>query len=452
MGTLKTYLALCLVGIVCGLLALCMSWVADRAFELLQICPWLVWTLPLVGLATYALYRAAKVDFRLGTRTVVQLARDGEKIPAPLCPLIMLGTCLTIFAGGSVGKEAAALQLGASASCTLRRWLHLPEERRQLFALAGMGSAFAVLLGTPLAATVFAVELVGWHKETLKCLPGVLLAVIFSTALFYLLGADHLITPVAVPAFNAVSVPALVLLLVAGCVAAVVFCLLLGLQGRLKDWSARRQIILLVVGGLLLAAFLWFYGTDFSGTGMLRIQQVLVSQDPGSFYFLGKLLFTAAILLVGFKGGDIMPLMCIGATLGAAIAQLCGQDVVFFSALGLILALAAATNCPFAMMLMGIELFGFGGTGFYIVFALLGAVLTARFSLYDNRQLYDFVVRMRSREDAEGEAAFEAAAAAVLGDAPASDAADAPQADTGPDTPEAADLDDTADPEDPDAP
>ena len=71
-----------------------------------------------------------------------------------------------------------------------------------------------------------------------------------------------------------------------------------------------------------------------------------------------KLLFTAVTLGTGFKGGEVTPLFCIGATLGAAFAKLTGQPTAFFAALGFVAVFAGAANTPIACALMGIELFG----------------------------------------------------------------------------------------------
>jgi len=56
--------------------------------------------------------------------------------------------------------------------------------------------------------------------------------------------------------------------------------------------------------------------------------------------FLGafalKILFTAVTLGTGFKGGEVTPLFCIGATLGYTFASLTGQPTAMFAALGFV--------------------------------------------------------------------------------------------------------------------
>ena len=56
------------------------------------------------------------------------------------------------------------------------------------------------------------------------------------------------------------------------------------------------------------------------------------------------------------------PLFEIGATLGAALAPLLHVSVPFLAGLGFIGVFSGATNTPIACFVMGIELFGSGGS------------------------------------------------------------------------------------------
>ena len=73
---------------------------------------------------------------------------------------IFISTALTHLAGGSAGREGAAIQLGGSIANQLGRWIHLDEEDRHVIVMCGMSAAFSALFGTPMAAAVFALEVV----------------------------------------------------------------------------------------------------------------------------------------------------------------------------------------------------------------------------------------------------------------------------------------------------
>ena len=70
-----------------------------------------------------------------------------------------------------------------------------------------------------------------------------------------------------------------------------------------------------------------------------------------------KILFTAATLSSGFKGGEVTPLFFVGATLGNTMARLLHAPVDLFAGLGFVAVFAGATNTPLACTIMGIELF-----------------------------------------------------------------------------------------------
>jgi len=68
---------------------------------------------------------------------------------------------LTIFSGGSVGKEGPGAQIGAGAASWLSDMLKFSEEYRRKLVICGISAGFASVFGTPIAATIMAVELFG---------------------------------------------------------------------------------------------------------------------------------------------------------------------------------------------------------------------------------------------------------------------------------------------------
>lgn len=145
-----------LLGLVVGLLSLGLGAAVDGAAALFAAQPGLGWAMPVAGFAAFGLYRLLRVDFSWSTARVVKAAREGEEVPLRLAFAIIAGTALTILGGGSVGKEAAALQMGVAASGPLRR-LAAPAQRR-LLAPAAMAAALGALLDAPLAGIVFSFE------------------------------------------------------------------------------------------------------------------------------------------------------------------------------------------------------------------------------------------------------------------------------------------------------
>lgn len=87
-------------------------------------------------------------------------------------------------------------------------------------------------------------------------------------------------------------------------------------------------------------------------------------------------------LAAGFKGGEIVPTFCIGATFGCVVGGFLGMDPGFAAALGLIGLFCCATNSPLASIVLSIEMFG--GTNVY----LFAFVCVICFVLSGNSGLY----------------------------------------------------------------
>ena len=140
------------------------SLAVDFAGRLSGRFPWLLFALPVLGIASILLYRLLRLPVDLATDTVVGNMRKNRRVPAALTPGILLGTCLTVAGGGSVGKEAAVMQMGASLGSTVGRPFRLRAIRRQrqgegelegYAAACGMAAAFSALFFAPIGSTVF---------------------------------------------------------------------------------------------------------------------------------------------------------------------------------------------------------------------------------------------------------------------------------------------------------
>jgi len=98
--------------------------------------------------------------------------------------------------------------------------------------------------------------------------------------------------------------------------------------------------------------------------------------------WFGKLVMTALTLGVGFKGGEVTPLLFVGATLGNALSTILPLPLPLFAAIGFVGVFAGAANTPIACTIMAMELFG-PGVG---VFAALACF--ASYAVSGHRGIY----------------------------------------------------------------
>ncbi len=128
--------------------------------------------LALMGLAIVFAYRTWGKGTDRGMSLVFDVGHGREDAISPrLVPLIMLSTWGTHLFGGSAGREGVAVQIGATVSHWIGRRLPF-RNPGNTFLLIGMAAGFAGLFRTPLAATVFAIEvLVAGRMEYRALLP-----------------------------------------------------------------------------------------------------------------------------------------------------------------------------------------------------------------------------------------------------------------------------------------
>lgn len=121
--------------------------------------PWLLWLLPIGGLLIAAIYRLTKMENK-NTNAIIDAIHFGDKVPLLLVPAIYLSTVITHLFGGSAGREGAALQIGGSLGCYVGQLFRLDEKDMRIATLCGMSAVFSALFGTPLTATIFALEVI----------------------------------------------------------------------------------------------------------------------------------------------------------------------------------------------------------------------------------------------------------------------------------------------------
>ena len=148
-----------LVGGVGGVVGALFHLGVSYATEVRLAHPWVLYLLPAGGLVIAGLYKLCKLEGR-GTNAVIESVHFGKEVPVLLVPLIFVSTVITHLCGGSAGREGAALQIGGGIGYRTGRLLHLGEKDLPLATLCGMSGVFSALFGTPLTATVFALEVI----------------------------------------------------------------------------------------------------------------------------------------------------------------------------------------------------------------------------------------------------------------------------------------------------
>ena len=148
-----------------------------------------------------------------------------------------------------------------------------------------------------------------------------------------------------------------------------------------------NPFIRIVVGGMVITVMTLLVGDHrFNGAGMeMALNAVGGSADWYSF--LLKMLFTAVTLAAGFKGGEIVPTFCIGATFGCVLGGLLGLDTGMAAAMGLIGLFCSATNSPLASIMLSVEMFGGTNIHLFAFISVICFVLSGKYGLYSSQIL-----------------------------------------------------------------
>ncbi len=371
-----------LLGVLCGGVGALFSKAIHCVSEWRAAHPWLLFLLPVAGLLTVGLYRLCRVA-GVGTVRVMESARLEKKVSSLLAPAVFGGTLLTHLAGGSAGKEGAALQLGGSIAAWLCKIFHLENAARRRLVTAGMAAFFTALFGTPLGASIFALEVL---RKGRKCIKGVyptLVASLSAYGVAHLCGVEWEHFTILPPAMDWQVAWKGLVIIVAGALAALAFCYALHWGELLVEKWIPNAALRIVFGGIALIGLTLAVGSqDYNGGGMEGILRVFETGAVRYEAFALKMLFTVVTVAAGFKGGEIVPALFIGTTLGGTLALLLGLPVGFGGALGMIAVLSGVTNCPIAVCMLALELFGGGGWPYLFVASILGFLLTYRISFY----------------------------------------------------------------------
>ncbi|WP_417064512.1 chloride channel protein, partial [Gordonibacter urolithinfaciens] len=222
----------------------------------------------------------------------------------------------------------------------------------------GMAAAFSALFGAPLAGAAFALELVRFDGAVARHLPAVLTASLAAWIVSLPLAGGYAL-PAAAPPDASWRAGALCLLVgLASAAAGTVFGWSLRALRRAFGRARAHPALVAAAGGALICALVLAFGWQrFEGSGLALLADAFAG-DAGPFDFAAKALLTVVTLGFGFKGGEVMPALSVGALLGASCAGLIGAAPPFAAAMGAAAFLAAAARCPLAAVLLAGEAFG----------------------------------------------------------------------------------------------
>ena len=344
---------------------------------------WLIYLLPVGGLFTVALYKLLKLQNNKGTNEIIDATLDGHPVSPAVFPGIFLATATTHLFGGSAGREGAALQLGGSAASCLAKIFKLDQEERKVMVMSGMASVFAGLFGTPMTAALFCMEFESVGTVFSPALLPCFLAAFVASRVSLLFGvhAEGILLETAL-GMDILTLGKVAVLAVAISVLGIAMCAFFHKAEHFAHHHVKNPFVRIAVGGAIVMVLTLIVGDHrFNGAGM-DMALAAVEGHTDWYNFLLKMLFTAVTLAAGFKGGEIVPTFCVGATFGCLLGGFLGLDAGICGALGLIGLFCCATNSPIASIILSIEMFGSANLYVFALVCVICFVLSGNSGLY----------------------------------------------------------------------
>ena len=242
---------------------------------------------------------------------------------------MVLSSLLCVGSGGSLGPEAPLVQVTGSTGSWFAKILRLKGEDFRSMTIAGMASGFTALFGAPLGGSLFSLEILH-HKHAAEYYQAIIPAFVsscFSYIIFALI--IHLgLGPIwELPTYemqDKFDFAYAVIFAVAATLCGWIFILCTKNLKVVFQKLAQPIYIKTLIGGLALGLIAYYFPlTRYFGHH--QINELLLNDLSLQFLFAilaFKVLAIAITVTSGWRGGFIIPLFFVGATLGLIIHRI----------------------------------------------------------------------------------------------------------------------------------
>jgi CIC family chloride channel protein len=291
---------------------------------------------------------------------------NGSRVQPRLALLKPISSAVSIGSGGPFGAEGPIILTGGAVGSIVGQLLRLTAAERRALLVAGAGAGMSAVFGTPVAATLFGVELLAFEwKPRSMILIG--LAAATADGLRMVLAHAGLLAPqpiFPVPAHAALGGVVLFGAAAVGLATGLGAWLMTQAVYRFEDafhlltgrlhwmWWPMIGGLIIGLGGLVEPRAL--------GVGYGTIHAELLGQlglSALALLFVVKLLIWSAGLGSGTSGGILAPVLMLGAAIGGILGHaLPGTTPGVWALIGLAGAMGGVTRSPFTAIIFAFEL------------------------------------------------------------------------------------------------
>ncbi len=254
---------------------------------------------------------------------MASMAVEGGRMRRRVAFLKTVASAVTIGSGGSAGREGPMVQIGGGIGSIVGQFLKMSDQRIKTLVAAGAAGGIAAAFNAPIAGAMFALEILMGYVGldfSLVVLSSVASAVVSRA----MLGDSPAF---AVPAYRLLTVTemplSLLLGILAGLIAVAFVRLIYRLEQLFDNWRF-PPYWKPAVGGIIVG-LIGFFLPQIFGTSFTAMEDTLNGRIPFllmAVLVFGKMVGTSLTLGSGGSGGDLAPLLFIGAVLGGAYGHI----------------------------------------------------------------------------------------------------------------------------------
>jgi CIC family chloride channel protein len=375
---------------------------------------------PVVGILLAVIFARYIIRRHVGhgiPTVLFSISKTKGKIRAHNLYSSIVTSALTVGFGGSVGLEGPTVATGAAYGSNLGRLFHL--NYKQIILLLGCAStaAMAAIFKAPVAAIVFALEVI-MLDLTMASLVPLLLASASAVLTSYLFMGQNVLYPVThADAFQISNIPFYVILGIFAGFLSVYFTKMYMYIGRVFE-GIRSWVLKLITGGFILGILIFLFPSLY-GEGYEAINAALSGNTEhlfdNTFYFglqgqigvlilvfvfvlLFKVVATAVTFNTGGVGGIFAPSLFLGSNLGlmfSFVVKWLGWDIspTNFALVGMAGAIAGIIHAPLTAIFLIAEITG--GYELFLPLMIVAAISYATVKLFTSNSVYTIQLAKR---------------------------------------------------------
>lgn len=323
----------------------------------------------------------------------------------------LVASTLTVGFGGSVGLEAPIVYTGASIGSNLGRILRMDYRSITLMIGCGAAGAIAGIFKAPIAAVIFALEVLMLDLTMGSLIPLLIASVTGATISSFFMGKSVLFSFYSIAPFNLNNIPFYILLgIVAGFVSLYFIRANRYIEAIITEIKKPYQRLL--ISGVLLSLLI-FLLPPLYGEGYEVLSDILNGRgdkifNNSLFYFFQEntILFVAFIVMVlffkviamslttagGGVGGVFAPSLFMGGVTGFLVARVVNLFKVIdlpesnFALAGMAGVMAAVMHAPLTAIFLIAEITG--GYEFFIPLIITSTIAYLTINLYERHSIY----------------------------------------------------------------